>query len=76
MNDTVARTQMEYRKYRELVYFNLFDVEERLIQLAEEGKVWMVQEMKDLTMIEKVLITYLLCEKRELQVYDYVHPSL
>lgn len=75
MNEIVAGTQMEYREFRELTCFSLFDIETRLIQLAEEGRVWMIQEMKDLTIIEKALITRLLSAKRELQIYDLVQST-
>ncbi|WP_047979725.1 hypothetical protein [Ornithinibacillus contaminans] len=70
MNETIARTQMEYREFRELTCFSIFDIEKMLIHLADEGKIWMIHGMKDLTESEAILISHYLNEKRELQVYD------
>lgn len=71
MNETVARVQEEYRNFRELTSFNIFDLESKLLQLADEGKIWMIKEMKpDLTEAEEILINHYLSEKWELQNYD------
>lgn len=72
MNETIARIQMEYRDYRELTSFSIFDIEKELIRLANEGKIWMIKGMKDLTESETILINHYLNEKRELQIYDSI----
>lgn len=72
MNETVARVQEEYREFRELSSYNIFDLESKLVQLAESGAIWMVQGIKDLTEAEAILIDHYLSEKRELQIYDFV----
>lgn len=76
MNLAVAKAQMEYRNLRELTFFNIFDIENTLIHLANEGKIWMIQGMKDLAESESILINHYLNEKRELQIYDFVHSPI
>lgn len=75
MNETVLRTQMEYQNFRELVSFSIFDIESRLVQLAEEGKICMIKEMNNLTESETILVNHYLNEKRELQIYDFTQPT-
>ncbi|MBS4220064.1 hypothetical protein KHA96_17265 [Bacillus sp. FJAT-49711] len=70
MNEAVARTQMEYREFRELVSFSIFDIQSKLVQLADEGKAWMIQEMENLSEAETILMNHYLNEKREQQNYD------
>lgn len=72
MREIVERTQNEYRSFRESVGFCIFDIQSKFVQLAEEGKIWMIQEMKDLAESEAVLINHYLNETRELQNYDLV----
>jgi len=72
MSEKTARIQKEYRKYRELTSFSIFDIEKELIRLANEGKIWMIKGMKDLTESETILINHYLNEKRELQIYDSI----
>ncbi|AIF45133.1 hypothetical protein [Virgibacillus sp. SK37] len=72
MNETVEKTQDEYRDFRESISYCIFDIESKLVQLAEEGRIWMIQGMKDLTESELILINHYLSDKRELQIYDFV----
>lgn len=72
MNEKIAKIQKEYRNYRELISFSIFDIEKELIRLANEGKIWMIKGMKDLTESETILINHYLNEKRELQIYDSI----
>ncbi|MGG3691786.1 hypothetical protein [Heyndrickxia ginsengihumi] len=68
----VENIQYEYRKFRESVSYCIIDIEAKLVQLAGEGNIWMIQGMNDLTDSETILISHYLSEKRELQNYDLV----
>ncbi|MFD1173940.1 hypothetical protein [Oceanobacillus picturae] len=70
MSPLIRRTRMKYRNERERVNYSIFDIEFALKTLAMEGIIWTLQEMKDLTDTEHVLIKYLLNEFRQEQVYD------
>lgn len=76
MNEIVERTQNEYRSYRESVLFCIYDIESKLVQLAKEGTIWMIQGMKDLADSESILINHYLYENRELQIYDLAPSTI
>lgn len=70
MNVVVERTRMKYRSIRERACYSIFDIEYTLRILAEEGTLWTLKEMPDMTNSEGVLIDYYLDLHREKQVYD------
>ena len=72
MNEAAVRIRGEYQNFREATAFSIFDIESRLEQLADEGKIWLLHGMKDLTEAESILINHYLNEKREFQIYDLV----
>lgn len=75
MNTLVERTRKKYRDSRERANYSIFDIENLLKTLAEEGLIWCLQEMNDQTESETFLIRHYLNENREKQVYDYSTPN-
>lgn len=70
LNKVVEQTQDSYRKERERVLYSIFDIETYLENLAENGVIWTLKDMKDITTLEKVGIEYYLNQFQANQIYD------
>ncbi|WP_151681673.1 hypothetical protein, partial [Weizmannia acidilactici] len=70
MNKVVEQIQDSYRKERERVLYSIFDIETYLKNLGENGVIWVLKDMKDITTLEKVGIEYFLNQYRANQIYD------
>ncbi|WP_077318160.1 four helix bundle protein [Virgibacillus proomii] len=70
MNEIVEQIQGWYRNERELSNYSMMDVGDKLKYLAEKGVIWVLNDMKDMTEIEKIVIESYLNEYRANQIYD------
>ena len=76
MNEIAERTQESYRKERERVSYSVLDIEVYLKNLAEDGLIWVLKEMRDISEIEKITIEYYLNKYRANQIYDNLEEFL
>lgn len=70
MNNLAERTRAEYRCLRERTCYSIFDIESSLKTLSEEGLIWCLQGMPDLSDTEEILISHFLTMHQNLQLYD------
>lgn len=70
MNILVDRTIKKYRFQRELANYSIIDIQNLLRTLSEEGLIWCLKNMPDLTDGEEILINHFLNLHQNLQVYD------
>lgn len=75
MNGIVEKIQQEYRKKRELVSYSIFDIGTHLKDLAENGTIWVLNEMKDISDLEKIAIEFYLNQYRVNQIYDNLEEN-
>ncbi|MCF2649680.1 four helix bundle protein [Niallia circulans] len=70
MNQVVKEIQDSYRLLREESNFSILDIGEKLKELANEGLIWTIKEMKDISEHELVLTKHYLKHNFEKQIYD------
>ncbi|WP_368901900.1 hypothetical protein [Oceanobacillus oncorhynchi] len=75
MNKIAKQVQELYRAEREEACYNIMDVEKYLIKIAEEGLIWILKGMKDISDVELVAIDYYLNLYRGNQIYDNLDIS-
>ncbi|MBT2217999.1 four helix bundle protein [Virgibacillus dakarensis] len=73
MNKTVEQIQNWYRNERELCNYSIMDIGEKLKNLAEEGLIWVLKGLKDITEYEEIVIDYYLHKYKAVQIYDNLH---
>lgn len=73
MNKTVEQIQNWYRNERELCNYSTMDIGEKLKNLAEEGLIWVLKGLKDITEYEEIVIDYYLHKYKAVQIYDNLH---
>jgi hypothetical protein len=76
INPVVHEIQSTYRHAREEANYSILDIECLLKELADQGAIWMNQDIKDLTESESVLINHYLSLKREPQNYGLVQSPV
>jgi four helix bundle protein len=72
LNEIVEQIQDSYRKERERVLYSIFDIEPYLENLAEKGVIWILKDMGDISVLEKVGIEYYLNQYQANQIYDNI----
>ncbi|MCP1156612.1 four helix bundle protein [Bacillus infantis] len=70
MNQVVKEIQDSYRLLREESNFSIMDIGEKLKELADQGLIWTIKEMRDISEYELVLTKHYLKSHFEKQIYD------
>jgi four helix bundle protein len=70
LNKKVEEIQNWYRNEREVFNYSIMDIGEKLKNLAEKGLIWVLEDLKDTTESERIVINYYLDKYRAVQIYD------
>ncbi|MCM3570506.1 hypothetical protein [Neobacillus mesonae] len=70
MNQVVKEIQDSYRLFREESNFSIMDIGEKLKELADQGLIWTIKEMRDISEHELILTKHYLKSHFENQIYD------